>query len=194
MTYTTHTSLLTRLAEEVNPKAWREFHDRYADLIRGFTYRYGLQPMDGDDIVQEVLFTLSKAMNRFKYDPQKGRFRSYLKTLTLHKIFQLFRQKDGKTLLMDMDVPESGAKTNPEVEAIWEEEWRQYHVRHAMARLESEFSEKDRIAFSHYAVKGYPAAETAADLGISLDQVYQAKSRILKRLSEMIDEQVRDEG
>ena len=43
-------------------------------------------------------------------------------------------------------------------------------------------------------VKNRPAEETAQKLGMSVDQVYQAKSRMIKRLSRMISEQVRDEG
>jgi RNA polymerase sigma-70 factor (ECF subfamily) len=194
MTYTTHTTLLNRLSNGVDPAAWKEFHERYNDLLRGFAYRYGLQQADCDDIVQEVLLALSRTMPGFEYDPSRGKFRSYLKTLTIRTVFQILRQKSSQKTLEDVDSAIEHAMTDPDTEAMWEAEWRHHHVRRAMARLESEFNEKDRMAFSLYAVKNRSAGETADSLGLSLDQVYQAKSRILRRLSEMIEEQIRDEG
>jgi RNA polymerase sigma-70 factor (ECF subfamily) len=194
MEYTTHTTLLTRLSEGVDPAAWNEFHDRYADLFRGFARRYGLQPADCDDIAQEVLLALSRSMGGFKYDPSKGKFRSYLKTLSLRTIFRNLRQKRDHKVLEDIETGPDKAGADPSVEAKWENEWRQHHIRQAMRRLEPEFNERDRMAFSQYAMTGRPASEAAKALGMSVDQVYQAKSRILRRLTELIGEQVRDEG
>jgi RNA polymerase sigma factor (sigma-70 family) len=133
-------------------------------------------------------------MSRFQYDPAKGKFRSYLKTLALRTIFQNLRQKRGQRTLREMNLEMNKASANPEVEALWEEEWRHYHVRLAMGRLDSKFNERDRQAFSHYVVKGRPATETAKVFGMSMDQVYQVKSRVLKSLGEMIARQVKAEG
>jgi len=163
MTYTTHESLLKRLSEGVDPLAWKQFHDRYIELIRGVAFRYGLQPADSEDLAQEVLFALSKAMKGFEYDRSRGKFRSYLKTLTLHKIFEFSRQKRARgPLIEDLEGLAASIPLDPQLEAVWEDEWRQYHVRRAMARLESEFAEKDRTAFSYYAIKGRTADETAS--------------------------------
>ena len=101
MCYSTHTSLLARLSDGVDPSAWKEFHDRYSDLILGFAHRYGLQSADRDDVAQEVLLSLSKAMEGFTYDPAKGKFRSYLKTVTLRTIFRILRQKQRQGSQVD---------------------------------------------------------------------------------------------
>jgi RNA polymerase sigma-70 factor (ECF subfamily) len=194
MEYSTHITLLTRLTESADPSAWREFHDRYADLLLGFARRYGIQPADCDDVVQEVFLNLSRSMKGFEYDPAKGKFRGYLKTLTLRTVFKVLRQKKNVKALEDTEVEEKAAAVDPEVEAQWEGEWRSYHIRTAMQRLGKEFSERDRMAFSEYALMERSAAETAEALGMSKDQVYQAKSRILKRLGDLISEQVQDEG
>lgn len=194
MENTTHATLLARLAEGVDPAAWCEFHDRYADLLRGYARRYGLQPADCDDATQEILMALAKSVGQFRYDPSRGKFRSYLKTVAVRTIFRIIRQKKGADVLELTGEEIENAADGPLEEDWWEEEWRQYHVRLAMRRLESEFSEKDRMAFSQYAVKGQPASETAAELGLSVDQVYQAKSRILQRLSDLIARQIEEEG
>lgn len=191
---TTHTTLLARLSAGVDPSAWNDFHDRYAGLIRGFALRQGLQSADCDDIVQDTLMALSQAMPRFRYEPGRGTFRSYLKTVVLHAIFRRSRQKRGERLLEEVEAVSPEGEGDSEADVHWESEWRQYHLRLAMRRIEAEFNAKDRAAFEAYAVAGRPVRETAAELGLSPDQVYQAKSRILKRLCELVEEQVADEG
>ncbi|TWT40331.1 RNA polymerase sigma factor CnrH [Phycisphaerae bacterium RAS1] len=191
---TTHSTLLARVAGGHEPAAWNEFCERYGELIRGFAKRRGLQPADCDDIVQDVLLALTTAMTGFQYDPSKGKFRSYLKTIVIHSIFRRGKQKRGEADLSDIEEATRVASTDELVEAAWEEEWRQYHLQQAMKFVDAEFNEADRTAFRMYALEGRSANETAEALGLSLDQVYQAKSRVLKRLSHLIETQVADEG
>ena len=63
-----------------------------------------------------------------------------------------------------------------------------------MAKVELEFSRADVAVFQAYAIAGRDARETAESLGVSVDQVYQAKSRILKRIGELVEEQINQEG
>lgn len=93
LTETTHISLLARLSGGEDPLAWTEFCHRYGELIRNFCRAQHLQPADCDDVLQDVLMSLTKSMPRFEYDPSRGKFRSYLKTITLHAIFARTRQK-----------------------------------------------------------------------------------------------------
>jgi RNA polymerase sigma-70 factor (ECF subfamily) len=193
MDLTTHASLLARLAEGVDPTAWAEFHDRYRDLIRGFAGRQGLQPADCDDVTQEVLLNLSKSVNRFAYDPAKGKFRSYLRTMVINTIRQRRRQERGGSALCG-DEEDRRCDADPATATAWNEEWQQYHVRRAMQRLVTTVSERDRIAFVRYALEGVSAEQTAREVEASVEQVYQIKSRILKRLRQLIAEQVEEEG
>jgi RNA polymerase sigma-70 factor (ECF subfamily) len=190
----THATLLQRVSEGKDPSAWQEFHDRYADLIRGFARRRNLQPADCEDILQEVLMSLSKAMPTFQYDPARGKFRSFLKTLTLHAIFKRQAQRKGELDLDHIAEATRAASGDQEIESAWETEWRQYHVRQAMRVITVEFNSADRQAFQRYAVEGREVKAVAEELSLSVDQVYQAKSRIMKRLTELIEQQVRDEG
>lgn len=191
MVHTTHPSLLARLADGVDPEAWSEFYSRYGDLIRGVASRYGLQQADADDLAQEVVLGLTRSLGNLRYDPAKGKFRSYLRTTVVHAIYRKLGQNNGDHPLPEdqEDLPGDG-----DPEEVWEEEWKRYHVRRAMQELRSRFSERDRIAFVRYAIRGEPAATIAEDLGMTLEQLYQVKSRILKRLTGRIAKQVEEEG
>ena len=190
----THTSLLARLAEGRDQTAWREFSDRYGELIRGFARRRGLQPADCDDVAQEVLLSLSKAMRGFEYDPGKGKFRAYLKATTLRAISRTMCQKRGGADLDTIEKAARAAERDDTAEEAWEIEWRAHHARRAMRVVEAEFNRTDLRAFQRYAVEGLGAQATAAALGLNVDQVYQAKSRIMRRLAQLVELQVEDEG
>jgi len=193
----THLTLIARLSRGQDDAAWTEFCVRYGDLIRNVARQRGLQANDVDDIMQDVLLGLRKALPGFVYDPSKGSFRGYLKAVTVHAIFAKLRQNRVRVGLPEHDGPVGpGVETAPgdEFERVWEQEWRQYHLRRAMKTIEVEFNEVDRIAFARYGIDGQPVEFVARELARSVDQVYQAKSRILKRLSALIAEQVADEG
>ncbi|QOJ18797.1 MAG: sigma-70 family RNA polymerase sigma factor [Phycisphaeraceae bacterium] len=194
LVHSTHVTLLARLADVEDHAAWTEFAARYGDLIRNVAERKGLQPSDCDDVVQDVLLALTRRMPGFEYDPTRGKFRSYLKTVTLHAIFRRSRQKAGDVELEGMGSRAEAFGAETPSDEQWDLEWRQYHLRLAMRTIEIEFSEQDRQAFSLYAIDGRDARDTADELGLSVDQVYQAKSRILRRLSALVAEQVAEEG
>ena len=137
---------------------------------------------------------LSKAMPGFRYDPSRGKFRSYLKTFVMRAIYRKFRQKPAGGRQLSIEQVAEVAAEAPQVESTWEEEWREYHLRQAMRTIDVEFNRVERDAFDAYVVDGRDASETAEAFGISVERVYQAKSRILKRLGELVEQQVNEEG
>ena len=191
---TTHTTLLARLADGGDRAAWGLFLERYGELVRAFARRQGMQLADCDDVLQDVLVALTRAMPGFSYDPAKGKFRSYLKTITLRAVFRRRFQNRGQVELEHIEEATRAASTDEAIEEAWESEWRRYHVRLALLTLSAEFNTVDRRAFQRYAVEGAEVRTVGEELGLSVDQVYQAKSRILKRLTQVIEAQVEDEG
>jgi RNA polymerase sigma factor (sigma-70 family) len=190
----THATLLTRLADSRDQSAWDEFCARYGDLIRGFCRHYGLQNADIDDVTQDVLLSLSKSLPNFTYDPTKGKFRSYLKTVVIHASQRRLLQRQPRSGLENVESTTRAEAADAQVDAKWESEWRHYHLRLAMRTIRAEFNEADLEAFERYAVAGEDAKRISDELTMTLDQVYQAKSRITRRLAALIAAQVADEG
>lgn len=190
---TTHVTLIHRLSSGSDQNAWRDFCSRYELLIRSVSQRYGLVGSDADDVLQDVLLALTKAMPGFEYDPAKGRFRGYLRTVTLHSTYAKLRQKRGSPPLQGAgvsEIPDADARADE----LWEIEWRQYHMRRAMKTVQSDFAERDLLAFEAYVQLGKSAEDVATDFGLSVQTVYQIKTRVLRRLSAVIAVQVEDEG
>ncbi|MFG0257152.1 MAG: sigma-70 family RNA polymerase sigma factor [Phycisphaerales bacterium JB043] len=187
----TRVTLLTRLRDESDPAAWAEFYQRYQELIALFAGRWGLQQADCDDVIQETLAKLVRSMPSFEYDRTKGRFRAYLKTVVSSVVLTKLRQKAKRPDVQHLDhVPEPSSEN---IDLMWESEWRRHHVRLAMRRIRNEYNSTDCLAFDRYALNGEDPKAVAESLSMSIDRVYQAKSRIMQRMRSLIDAQISEE-
>jgi RNA polymerase sigma factor (sigma-70 family) len=187
----THASLLARVAAGADASAWTEFAERYRGLIRGYGLRRGLQPADADDFAQDVFVALTTALRGFEYDSAKGSFRGFLRTIAVRALGRRFRDTRPTA---DPMVAEETLEDAATPDEEWETEWRQYHLREAMRHIQAECRASDLLAFEMLTRDGRDAKGVAAELGISIDSAYQAKSRILKRLRVLVAEQVAAEG
>ena len=74
----TRASLLIRLKDRADQTAWTEFVEIYQPVIRRLALRRGMQTADAEDVTQQVLLAISKAIRRWEVDPQRGKFRTWL--------------------------------------------------------------------------------------------------------------------
>jgi RNA polymerase sigma-70 factor (ECF subfamily) len=176
----TPASLLERLRQPFEAQAWARFVALYTPLIYSWGRRAGLQDPDAADLVQEVLVTLLNVLPNFRYDRQQS-FRGWLRTVTLNKWRKLRKQRAQKGL--NGHGHDLGAVAEAEdPEPFWEAEYRQHLARQALRIMRSDFSETTWKACWETAVCGRPAAEVAAELGLTVGAVYAAKFRVLDRL------------
>jgi RNA polymerase sigma-70 factor (ECF subfamily) len=72
----------------------------------------------------------------------------------------------------------------------WTRQWDEEHNRHVARRLceliAVEFEPATQRAFHRLVLEGAPAKAVAAELGLSINAVYIAKSRVLQRLRQEI--------
>ena len=62
----TSLSLLDRLRDSPESNTWDRLAEIYTPLIRSWLRKYGVQPPDADDLLQEVLLAVSKDLPRFE--------------------------------------------------------------------------------------------------------------------------------
>ena len=184
----THLTLLLRLRNRSDQLSWDEFHERYGELLYRYARSRGAAHADAEDIVQEVELSLFKAIHGFVYDARKGRFRGYLRSSVAHALgrraSKQAREHDGfDPRVLDCIAAEKDASSDGQ----WEREWRLHRLRWALRSVADEFEEKTLQAFQAHALGGLSVEETANELGLSKASVYQAKSRVIKRLKERLD-------
>jgi len=73
-------------------------------------------------------------------------------------------------------------------DARWEREWQLHRLRWAMRSVAASFNPVTMKAFEMHVLAGHSVDETAEKLEMSKASVYQARSRVLKRLKERLAE------
>jgi RNA polymerase sigma-70 factor (ECF subfamily) len=89
----TSKTLLENLRVYEDRRAWSQFLSLYLPLIQAWGRRLGLQNDDVEELTSRLLSKLVEAIPRFEYDPQKGSFRGWLKTITQREVSNLVRER-----------------------------------------------------------------------------------------------------
>jgi len=181
---TTSISLLHRLRQPDDAQAWRRFVHLYSPLLYYWARGVKLPAADAADLVQEVLLVVVEKMPEFAYDPSRS-FRGWLRTVTLNKWRERCRRYAVAPPADDAALAELSDGSGSDVFA--ETEYRQWLVRQALEIMQAEFEPTTWKACWETVVAGRPAADVAAELGVSVDVVYGAKSRVLRRLREELE-------
>jgi RNA polymerase sigma factor (sigma-70 family) len=184
--YVTRASIFERLRgpdTRAREMAWATFRARYAPVVAGFARRCGADAQDIDDIVQDVMTGFFEKSGDFAYDPAKGRFRGWLKTATVRAAVR----RKGKNLRLQgvplNEVPEVELAVDP----LWNDIWEQELVSRALRQLKKSIGQSLAFrAFEQYVLLDRPAEAVASELGTSVDNVHQAKTRITRRLRELV--------
>jgi RNA polymerase sigma factor (sigma-70 family) len=188
----TRPSLLVRIRDAGDRAAWRQFVEIYTPLVYRFARKRGLQDADAADLAQEVLQAVAGASRRLEYDPGRGTFRGWLFTVARNRLHNfLLRRRRYTAALVELGPDEClddyPAPTQEE-SALWEQEYRRRLFDWAAEQVRREFQDTTWQAFWRTAVDGEGAKQVAEALGMSVGAVYIAKSRVLARLREQIEE------
>jgi RNA polymerase sigma-70 factor (ECF subfamily) len=183
--YTTHVSLLERLRQPDQQAAWTRFVQLYTPLLYYWARRKGLQEQAAEDLVQEVFVVLVKKLPEFSYDRHKS-FRGWLRKITLNKWRDDCRRVARAPKIVDEAVL-ANLPDSEDGDAFEEAEYRQHLVARALQLIQVEFRPTTWKAYWEHVVGGRPAAEVAAELGISENAVYVATSKVARRLREELN-------
>ena len=179
--YSTSVSLLMRLRQAIDQESWTRFVKLYTPLLYHWGRRAGLTCEDAADLVEDVLLILIQKLPSFNYDPQ-GSFRGWLRTVTLNKWRENLRRRD--VAIRSNGVALTQLATDDPQDLFEEQEYRQYLVGRALELMQHEFEPSTWRACWQCVVDGQPAADVARQLGLTVNAVYLAKSRVLRRLSQ----------
>lgn len=172
---TTQVSLLQRLGRSPTEGAWEHFVQLYTPLLFYWARKVGLQEQDASDLVQDVLVVLVQKLPEFQYQPGKS-FRGWMRTVLMNK------WRDRRPLTPHPLVSDLQPAAPDDLAILEKDEYNRYLARRALELMKTDFEETTWRACWETAVNERPAAEVAAELGITLRAVYAAKSRVLMQL------------
>lgn len=182
----TSATLLERLRDRADAEAWQRLVDLYSPLLFGWLRRHALQDADVDDLVQEVLMAVAREAPQFQHSGRPGAFRHWLRTILANRLREYWRSRrlrpkatgdsDFAALLDQLEDPDSG------ISHLWDQEHDRHVVRHLLAMIEPQFAPTTWQAFRRVVLEGARPDAVAAELGLTVNAIFIAKSRVLQRL------------
>ncbi len=184
----TSVTLLDHLRETPDGAAWERFVDIYAPMIYRWLREKGLQDEDAQDVGQEVMLAVLREMPKFQYDRSVGTFRGWLRGVVSNRALMFWRNRQGKPAGVGGSEFEKQLEQLADSDSIAARCWDEEHNRHVAGRvlalIQAEFEPTTWRAFWGVVVDGEKAAAVANALGITVNAVYLAKSRVLRRLQQ----------
>lgn len=179
-------TLLERLRTPDDQLAWARFVDIYTPVLYRWARKSGLSDQDAGDLLQDLFIHLLKKLPEFTYDPNKGKFRGWLKMVALNQLRQKARRK--RDVAVGSAIEQLDQVDEDVAEAFWKGEFRDELVSQAMIVMQRDFEPATWKACWETAITGRSAADVAGELGMTVNAVYAARSRVLRRLREEIGE------
>ncbi|MCC6907029.1 MAG: sigma-70 family RNA polymerase sigma factor [Phycisphaerales bacterium] len=185
----TTSQLLAGLFDTANTEVWSQFDARYRPIILGVVLRLGLRPEDAADVAQQVLFEFVRDYRLGKYNRDKGRLRSWIAGIARNRAIDLLnaerRARIGRGESAIVALPDQHT-----FDQAWTAEERRAVLNEAKRRLRehSGHDEATIRAFEMVVERKIPAETAAAECGLSIASVYQAKARIAEKLRSIIEQ------
>lgn len=183
----TSTDLLRRWADLGDHSAWVSFDQRYRPVLLSFFSRRRIEPVEAADLTQETLVNFLELWKRGDYQRERGHVRSLLLKIASARETDHLRRKRGEQI--SESALEAQAAAN-ELEAAWEAAWLQNAIFQALERLRThtELSASTIEAFERTYIQDRDPAEVAAELGLSLTNVYVARHRCIGQLRRILQD------
>jgi RNA polymerase sigma-70 factor (ECF subfamily) len=182
----TSLSLLNRLRGSSDSETWDRLFGLYAPLLKAWLRKYDVQDSDADDLVQEVLMAVAKDVMSFDHNGRPGAFRTWLRSILVNRLRNFWRARGRRPQVRgDSDIERRLAQLEDpasEMSQLWNRQHDRHVARQLLALTEPQFAANTWKAFRRVAIDGERPDVVAAELGISLNAVFVAKSRVLSKL------------
>ena len=166
--------------------------DLYGPLVLYWIRRQGLSEHDAADVVQDVFAGVASSIARFRHEDGSS-FRAWLWVITRNHLARFFRrraenvQAEGGTEAW-LRLAELAQALSDDPDEHTERPVMNELYRRGLNLVRSEFEDRSWQIFWRTAVDQVATSEVAAEYGVTANSVRQTKSRILRRLRQVLGE------
>ena len=185
----TRHSLIQRLQDGGDDAAWEEFASIYRPVIVRIALRKQMQFDDAEDLAQQVLLLVLKNINKWKSDPARARFRTWLQTVVRNATMNALSRRPKDQASGGTDSLQQLHQRPDKADSLsFDLEWQRETLRWVAQQVRGEFESTTWTAFWDTAIEQLPAQEVAEKIGRSVGAVYIARSRVMQRIKQRIAE------
>lgn len=176
--------------KQMDADSWSRLVTTFAPVVYVWCRSSAVPAADVPDLVQNVFVAVARGIIHFERCKEQGSFRSWLATITRNQVRDYFRQAARREMAEGgTDAWQLLQQQPAELDSTISPDHASAMVHHrALESVRAEFESVTWQAFWRTVVDGRATADVAAELGISVVSVYQAKSRILRRLRQRLEE------
>lgn len=180
----TRVSLIQRVRNREDQVAWSEFFALYQPLLLAYVRKQGVTPNDATDLVQDIFTRLIPAMAGFDYDAERGRFRTWLWRVTHNALADWARRRATRNRAEHEWGEQYERLANGSTTSEWDTLYRNRILESVLHRIKESTLPATWACFAGRILAGRPAADLAAETGLSVNAVYVNSSRVLARVRE----------
>ena len=187
----TRDSLIVQVQDPLNREAWDQFTLIYRPVIYRLACKKGLQDADAQDLVQQVLIAVSSSIDRWEKTDPAVRFRHWLRRVARNAILNALTRRPhdsaagGSTVqALLQEHPQHDLESDSQIELEYR---RELYLRAARV-VQTDVQPMTWRAFEMTVVEGRTIEDAAAELNRTVGTVYASRSRIMRRLREVVQE------
>jgi RNA polymerase sigma factor (sigma-70 family) len=186
----TRESLLIRVTDARNQDAWEQFARSYRPVVYNVARMRGLQDADAQDVAQQVLIAVARALPLWERRDESTRFRNWLcrmaRNAAVNTLTRQPRDRGVGGTVIHSDV--SALRNAADPDSQLEREYRRQLFRRAAEAVRLRADEVTWRAFAMTMIEGRSIPEVAALLERTEAVIYAARSRIMRRLRDAVKE------
>ncbi len=191
----TRSTLLVRIRDPADTKAWGEFVALYQPLLEAYVRKRGLSEEDVRDVVQDVFARLVKGLPEFELKRHRGRFRTWLWQVCQSTLCDWARRRRRRSRAEDVwlnRLSEAPPKSTSDPDADWVILHRRRVLSFALERVRARAKPASWACFEGHVLERKPSALVARELGLSVNAVNVNCSRVLDRIRRFCAEHLED--
>ena len=177
--------------QAMDAQSWSRLVNAFGPIVYRWCRASGVAEAEAADVVQNVFASVARGIEGFERKKKVGSFRSWLATITRNRVRDYYRQVEKREA-----AAAGGTQAQMQLNELAEvldsticpEAMETPLVQTVLSSVRAEFETKTWDAFWLNVVDCLAAKDVAEKLGITTASVYQAKSRVLRRLRKAMND------
>ncbi len=171
--------------------AWDEFAAIYGPVVFNVATSRGFQAADAENLVQEVFMAVASSISNWLQRENRGSFRAWLLRIARNAAVDMITQKATRSLGCDGSKAQVHLAMLPaasELSSDLDIEYSRMVFQWAAERVRKSVAKHTWQAFWLTSIEELPVDEAATQLNTRPGNIYFARSRVLARIKELVQQ------